>query len=222
MDRKLGPPFAPTRRRPAVTRGKWPRRVLIVVSAIAVTVGLGWAAFAFGVRWVDTASFTDGFPGWSTGHTVGVQDGFVPDGGHLSPHDVELPAIANLDPKLLHAVQEAADDAAEDGIHMFLTTGWRSKAYQQRLLDEAVVKYGSEREARRYVGTPEQSHHVTGEAVDIGPTDADSWLSQHGTDYGLCQTYGNEMWHFELATTPGGVCPEMLPDASDGRPAPTE
>ncbi|WP_239513892.1 M15 family metallopeptidase [Streptosporangium sp. 'caverna'] len=196
--------------------------MLIAALAIAVTAGLGWAAFAFGARWMGTASFTDGFPGWGTGRTVGVQDGFVPDGGHLSPHDTELPAIANLDPKLLHAVQEAADDAADDGVDLFLTTGWRSKAYQQRLLDEAVVKYGSEREARRYVGTPEQSHHVTGKAVDIGPTDADSWLSQHGTDYGLCQTYGNEMWHFELATTPGGVCPEMLPDASDGRSAPTE
>jgi LAS superfamily LD-carboxypeptidase LdcB len=84
------------------------------------------------------------------------------------------------------------------------------------LFDEAVVTYGGERQARRYVSTPELSHHVTGNAVDIGPTDADSWLSQHGTDYGLCQTYANEMWHFELATTPGGVCPEMRPDGSNG------
>lgn len=68
----------------------------------------------------------------------------------------------NLNPKLLHAVQEAADDAADDGIDIFVTTGWRSKAYQQQLLDEAVAEYGSEREARRSVGTPEQSHHVTG------------------------------------------------------------
>ena len=28
------------------------------------------------------------------------------------------------------------------------------------------------------------------------PTDADDWLIQHGSDYGLCQTYANEMWHF--------------------------
>ncbi|GAA0424873.1 D-alanyl-D-alanine carboxypeptidase [Acrocarpospora corrugata] len=145
---------------------------------------------------------------------VGVDDGLVPDGGRLSPHDIESPAIANLDPALPRAVQQAADDAAGDGIDMFLTTGWRSEAYQRQLFGEAVVRYGSEREALRYVSTPERSHHVTGDAVDIGPTDADSWLSQHGTGYGLCQTYANEMWHFELATTPGGVCPEMLPDAS--------
>jgi D-alanyl-D-alanine carboxypeptidase len=64
------------------------------------------------------------------------------------------------------------------------------------------------------VNTPELSAHVTGDAVDIGPTDADSWLSQHGADYGLCQIYANEMWHFELATEPGGTCPAQLPDSA--------
>nr|RZI36672.1 hypothetical protein BJQ95_00888 [Cryobacterium sp. SO1] len=48
----------------------------------------------------------------------------------------------------------------------------------------------------------------------IGRTDADSWLSQHGADYGLCQIYANEMWHFEFATEPGGDCPEQLPNAA--------
>jgi hypothetical protein len=37
-------------------------------------------------------------PRWGTGHTVGVEDGVVPDGGRLSPHDTELPAIADLSP----------------------------------------------------------------------------------------------------------------------------
>jgi D-alanyl-D-alanine carboxypeptidase len=55
---------------------------------------------------------------------------------------------------------------------------------------------------------------VTGDAVDIGPTDADSWLQQHGDRYGLCQTYANEMWHFELATEPGGTCPPGKEDAA--------
>ena len=40
------------------------------------------------------------------------------------------------------------------------------------------------------------------------------WLSEHGAGYGLCQTYANETWHFELATTPGGECPAMRRDAS--------
>jgi D-alanyl-D-alanine carboxypeptidase len=108
-------------------------------------------------------------------------------------------------------------DAQSAGIDMFVTSGWRSERYQQRLLEEAIITYGSEAEARRWVNTPEQSTHVTGDAIDIGPTDASSWLSQYGYEYGLCQTYANELWHYELTVEPGGTCPAPLSDASAGR-----
>jgi hypothetical protein len=39
---------------------------------------------------------------------------------------------------------------------------------------------------------------VSGNAVDIGPSGAAAWLSEHGAAYGLCQIYGNEPWHYEL------------------------
>jgi hypothetical protein len=131
-----------------------------------------------------------------------------------SPFDEDLPTVANLDPDLLEAVESAARDAHDDGVALQITSGWRSREHQQRLYDEAVAKYGSEEEARRYVSTPDTSAHVTGDAVDIGPTDADDWLGRHGAAYGLCQVFANEIWHFELATEPGGECPEMLPDSS--------
>lgn len=124
------------------------------------------------------------------------------------------PAIRNLDPDLRDAVQSAARDARADGVRIEITSGWRSRAHQQRLLNDAVGRYGSVAEALRYVATPDTSAHVTGDAVDIGPTEADTWLSQHGADYGLCQIFANEIWHYELATTPGGQCPEMYPDSS--------
>lgn len=95
-----------------------------------------------------------------------------------------------------------------------MTSGWRSVAYQEDLFAEAVVTYGSEEAAREFVAPPTLSKHVTGDAVDIGPLDAQLWLMEHGVDYGLCQTYANERWHFELATSPGGVCPEMSMDAT--------
>lgn len=122
--------------------------------------------------------------------------------------------MARLDPDLRAAVRAAMRAAREDGVRMEITSGWRSREHQQRLFDEAVAQYGSEDEARRYVATPDSSAHVTGDAVDLGPTDALSWLSQHGADYGLCQTFANEMWHYELATTPGGRCPEMHLDGT--------
>ena len=136
------------------------------------------------------------------------------DGARRGPFDTDRPTIGNLDPDLLAAVRAAAREARVDGVRMSVTSGWRSRAHQQRLFDEAVAKYGSEEEARRWVSTPDTSAHVTGDAVDLGPAAADHWLSRHGSDYGLCQTFANEIWHFELATTPGGECPETLPDSS--------
>ena len=127
------------------------------------------------------------------------------------------PTVDNLDPDLLAAVLAATRDAQADGVTLSITSGWRSRAHQQELFDQAVDTYGSEEEALRYVSTPDKSAHVTGDAVDIGPTDGDDWLSQHGADYGLCQVFANEIWHFELATTPGGECPEICRTAATGR-----
>jgi zinc D-Ala-D-Ala carboxypeptidase len=122
--------------------------------------------------------------------------------------------VTTLDPTLQRAVDEATADAALEGITLQITSGVRTRAHQQQLLDEAIRTYGSERVARRYVNTPDRSTHVTGKAVDIGPTDAAYWLAQHGARYGLCQIYANEIWHFERVIKPGGTCPEQLPDAS--------
>ena len=95
-------------------------------------------------------------------------------------------------------------------------SGWRSPVYQERLLHDAISKYGSEREAARWVATAETSAHVSGDAVDIGPPDATAWLSEHGGEYGLCRIYGNEPWHYELrpeATDRG--CPPTYADPTD-------
>jgi hypothetical protein len=123
-------------------------------------------------------------------------DGVVPDG--VTVFDDAIPAVANLDPDLLGALRRAATDAAGDGVELFVDSGWRSPQYQEQLLREAVSKYGSEEEAARWVATADTSAHVSGDAVDIGHADATAWLSEHGAAYGLCQTYGNEPWHYEL------------------------
>jgi D-alanyl-D-alanine carboxypeptidase len=152
--------------------------------------------------------------GTSAAAPLGDGDGVIADNNSISPFDTSRAAIRNLDPALLAAVQQAARDAQERGITVKITSGWRSRSYQQQLLDDAVRKYGTLAAARQYVNTPDKSTHVTGKAVDIGPTDADDWVNRHGADYGLCQAYSNEMWHFELLTKPGGQCPPQLPDAA--------
>jgi hypothetical protein len=130
------------------------------------------------------------------GDAVNEDDGALPDG--VTVFDDEYRGVADLDPDLLHALREAATDAADDGIEFFVNSGWRSPAYQDQLFREAVATYGSARDAARWVATADTSAHVSGDAVDIGRVDATAWLSEHGADYGLCQTYRNESWHFEL------------------------
>ncbi|MEV0650837.1 M15 family metallopeptidase [Phytomonospora sp. NPDC050363] len=144
---------------------------------------------------------------------LGIADGAVPY--RTSVFDDEVPGVANLDPALLGALRQAASAAAAEGVEFRVNSGWRSPAYQSRLLSEAVAGYGSEQEAARWVSRPETSAHVSGDAVDIGPVEASSWLSEHGARYGLCQIYRNERWHYELR--PEAVdhgCPAMYADPS--------
>jgi LAS superfamily LD-carboxypeptidase LdcB len=138
-------------------------------------------------------------------------DGAVPNG--TTVFDDEVPGVANLRPALLAALRKAATVAADEGVEFFVNSGWRSPEYQVRLRREAVSKYGSEEEAARWVATPETSAHVKGEAVDIGRSEAKAWLSEHGAEYGLCQIYRNEPWHYELR--PEAIdhgCPPMYAD----------
>jgi zinc D-Ala-D-Ala carboxypeptidase len=142
---------------------------------------------------------------------LGEADGAVPDGATV--FDDDFPAVANLDPALLGALRQAATDAAGDGVEFLVNSGWRSPEYQGQLLQEAVSEYGSEEEAVRWVATAETSPHVSGDAVDVGPSDATAWLSEQGAEYGLCQIYGNEPWHYELR--PEAIdhgCPAMYSD----------
>jgi hypothetical protein len=124
-------------------------------------------------------------------------------------HD-ERRTVRKLDPDLRAALILAA---ADSGFTFHITSGWRSRAHQERLFEEAVTRYGSEQEASRWVARPGTSVHEHGDAVDLGPDRAVAWLSTHGAKYGLCQIYGNEPWHYELRPAAvGRGCPPTYPD----------
>lgn len=143
--------------------------------------------------------------------TLTMNDGLVPDG--VTVFDGQYPAVSKLDPDLLAALRNAANGAGRDGVTLIVNSGWRSTAYQAELLAEAIAQYGSAAEAARWVATPQTSPHVSGDAVDLGPSGADAWLARHGADYGLCRIYQNEPWHFELRQTAAtGRCPAPYAD----------
>jgi D-alanyl-D-alanine carboxypeptidase len=179
-------------------------RLLVVVAAIGAVLGYQSLASS------PAASPTNVVRGEDRG-SLGQADGAVPDG--TTVFDGEIPAVANLDPALLGALHQAATDAVGQGVELLVNSGWRSPEYQEQLLRKAVAEYGSEKEASRWVATPETSPHVSGDAVDVGPFGATAWLSEHGAEYGLCQIYGNEPWHYELR--PEAIvhgCPPMYAD----------
>ena len=165
--------------------------LLVVIAAIAAALGHQLPASSSSTA----PAPADALRGEDRG-PLGEADGAVPDG--TTVFDDEIPGVAKLDSDLLGALRRAATDAAVDGVELFVDSGWRSREYQEQLLREAVWKYGSEEEAARWVATPDTSPHVSGDAVDIGPSVAAAWLSEHGAEYGLCRIYGNEPWHYEL------------------------
>ena len=69
-------------------------------------------------------------------HQLGAQDGLVPDG--VTVFNDAYPAVSKLDPALLRALRRAATDAASSRVTIFVNSGWRSAAYQDELLQEAV------------------------------------------------------------------------------------
>jgi zinc D-Ala-D-Ala carboxypeptidase len=180
--------------------------LLVVIVAIAAALGYQLPASSS-----STAAPRIDVPRGEHRGALGEAAGAVPDG--TTVFDDEVPGVANLDADLLGALRRAATDAADDGVEFVVDSGWRSPEYQEHLLRQAISKYGSEEEATRWVATPNTSAHVSGDAVDIGPSGAAAWLSEHGAEYGLCQIYSNEPWHYELrpeASDHG--CPAMYAD----------
>jgi zinc D-Ala-D-Ala carboxypeptidase len=142
---------------------------------------------------------------------LGDADGLLPD--RVSAFDGQYPGVTNLNPDLLRALRHAATRAAKDEVEFFVTSGWRSRKFQEKLFRQAVAEYGSEEKAAQWVATPGTSAHESGNAVDIGPLAAAAWLSKHGAAYGLCQIYRNEPWHYELRPVAiNRDCPRMYAD----------
>ncbi len=144
---------------------------------------------------------------------AGLGDSAPSPSASVAAPAIEVPRRpSGLDPALSAAVRAAAADAAVDGVELRVVSGRRTPAEQRRLLEEAVSKYGSFEEAARWVATPERSAHVSGDAVDVGPSAGIAWLAANGAAYGLCQIYANEPWHFELRR---GGCPAMYADPTE-------
>lgn len=183
----------------------------VLLAATAVVIVAGCVAAATGEPRSDATPLSETVPAPAP-PTDGLseEDGYVPVGVWLTLDD-DVPAITNLDPALRAALEAAAAAAPTE---LSFTDGWRSPAYQQHLFDSAVASYGSEEEAARWVKRADESQHVHGLAVDIATADAMDFLSRFGAEFGLCQVYANEAWHFEYVAGVSDECPAQLSDSA--------
>lgn len=129
------------------------------------------------------------------------------------PAEPSAGAAQGLDAELAARFAAAQTAAAADGVELTLTSGWRSAAAQQEIVAATLERRGTP-EGYRWVLPPEESAHVQGLAIDVGPTEGAYWLQEHGPALGLCPTYANEVWHFEKLPEGRTQCPEPHADAS--------
>ncbi|MFJ8896106.1 M15 family metallopeptidase [Leifsonia sp. NPDC102414] len=187
------------------------RTIITTLAAVALAATIAGCTSAG----PGTAAGLGSVPPVTNPSELGPDDGYIPVGETVALTD-DVPAVTKLDPQLRDALDRAAEDAADRDVAFTLTDGWRSERYQQYLFDQAVTKYGSEEEASKWVKSGDQSKHLRGDAVDIATADAMDWLSRFGAEYGLCQVYANEAWHFELLGDGSGECPAQLTDGTAG------
>lgn len=182
--------------------------LILVVAAVLAFVGFTW-----GMRHARPADVVADVPTQGVIADVNVSG----DLGTISPVEgAEAEELAGLNPELSARFDTASQQASAEGIALTITSGRRTPARQQELIDQALIRYESEAEAHRWVLPPEASAHVNGTAIDVGPTEGAMWLGERQEEFGLCRTYLNEMWHFELTGAIGDPCPQPYEDASHG------
>lgn len=103
-----------------------------------------------------------------------------------------------MTPGTAAAFQRMYDAAKRDGVNLFINSAYRDPAYQAKLFNQAIAKYGSVAAARKWVAPPGRSEHQTGRALDLnmGQSGAHRWLQQNAGQFGFRQSYSWEPWHW--------------------------
>lgn len=127
--------------------------------------------------------------------------------GEWEPQDLRRPEVPALREITLRdeaatALEEMFDAAAEDGIGLSLTSGYRSYQYQIEVYAEAHERLGTEG-ADEYYARPGYSEHQSGLAADVhdpgredcilsvcfAGTEAGQWVAEHAHEFGFIIRY---------------------------------
>ncbi|MFG1417171.1 D-alanyl-D-alanine carboxypeptidase family protein [Xanthobacter sp. V0B-10] len=133
-----------------------------------------------------------------------------------------------INPELQQRFQKMLDgapDYVKNGVRV--TSGYRSEDRQRQLWEEALKKYGSAEEARKWVAPPGRSQHNKGEAYDLqfDSPEARAWVHEHANEYGLKFPLPNENWHMERSDGRegrGNEADQKREQRSDAGPVPEQ
>ena len=142
-----------------------------------------------------------------------------------APDLVELDGI-KMDVVTDRAYRKMRDAAKQDGISLWVSSGYRSVKRQEQLFKQEIKAYektaGTRKEAEAFaeksVARPGYSEHNTGLAIDLNGvldsfdgTDAFRWLDAHAQEYGFILRYPKdkqeitkikyEPWHYRYVGT---------------------
>ncbi len=129
------------------------------------------------------------------------------------PENLVVPSVSQQNTQKLRveaaaAIEQMFQGAANDGVKLYLVSGYRSYQEQQNLYREYVSRYGSER-ANMIDSYPGTSEHQIGLSVDLGAADrgcelrncfkgtaAYAWLQAHSYEYGYIERnpMNSESW----------------------------
>lgn len=104
-------------------------------------------------------------------------------------------------PTVMEAWNAMVAAAKEDGISLWIVSGFRSYETQRTIYNNYVANNG-QASADTYSARPGHSEHQTGLAFDInqisysfGETAAGKWVAEHGAEYGFIIRYPQEKQH---------------------------
>lgn len=172
-----------------------------------------------------SSSFISSKPETNSEETTDQKELVLVNEANKIPNNYELDLTTAFGIQMEHITSAAYTDmwraASEDGITLWISSGYRDDKKQQSLFSNEVETYlekglayeQAETEAGKSVARPGYSEHATGLTLDLNgvkedfdQTTAYKWLSQHAQDYGFILRYPSdkqnitkikfEPWHY--------------------------
>jgi hypothetical protein len=112
-------------------------------------------------------------------------------------------------PDVAQAFDRMAADAAADGVHLIVVSGFRSNAEQAALF--------AAHPDPKWVARPGTSLHRLGTELDIGPPAAYGWLAANAPRFGFVKRYAWEPWHWGYTRNAGTASVGFGRRGGDGR-----